>query len=156
MTDTQAQEAARLAEMIRAAMPDSYEPQAITDDDARTMVLAQEHLGTDNVATVGVAGVLAFADALLRSQAARIAELESRVHTCGPTCSKAGCINRRLTAERDALRAELARMREPLSDDAILHGFCKTPHTNQFVGAFKAGVRFAEAAHGITKTGGGV
>lgn len=57
---------------------------------------------------------------------------------------------RRLTTEIDALRAELARMREPLNDDAILHGFCKTPHTNQFVGAFKAGVRFAEAAHGIT------
>ena len=41
----------------------------------------------------------------------RIAELESRVHTCGPTCSKAGCINRRLTAERDQLRAEVERLR---------------------------------------------
>lgn len=45
--------------------------------------------------------------ALLRQQAERIAELESRVHTCGPTCSKAGCINRRITAERDQLRSEL-------------------------------------------------
>lgn len=51
------------------------------------------------------------AAALLRQQAERIAELESRVHTCGPTCSKAGCINRRLTAERDQLRAEVERLR---------------------------------------------
>ena len=49
--------------------------------------------------------------ALLRKQAERIAELEARVHTCGPTCSKAGCINRRLTAERDTLRAEVERYR---------------------------------------------
>lgn len=49
--------------------------------------------------------------ALLRKQAERIAELEARVHTCGPTCSKAGCINRRLTAERDTLRAEVERLR---------------------------------------------
>ena len=42
-------------------------------------------------------------------QAERIAELEARVHTCGPTCSKAGCINRRVTAERDQLRAEVER-----------------------------------------------
>ena len=48
--------------------------------------------------------------ALLRKQAERIAELEARVHTCGPTCSKAGCINRRLTAERDTLRAEVERL----------------------------------------------
>ena len=47
----------------------------------------------------------------LRTQAARIAELESRVHTCGPTCSKAGCINRRVTAERDTLRAEVEMLR---------------------------------------------
>lgn len=107
MSDAQAQEAARLAEMIRVAMPDSYTPQPISDDDARTIVLAQEHLGTANVAAAGVASILAFANALLRSQAARIAELESRVHTCGPTCSKAGCINRRLAAEVEALRAEL-------------------------------------------------
>ena len=47
--------------------------------------------------------------ALIRKQAERIAELEARVHTCGPTCSKAGCINRRVTAERDQLRAEVER-----------------------------------------------
>lgn len=44
-------------------------------------------------------------------QAERIAELEARVHTCGPTCSKAGCINSRVTAERDQLRAEVERLR---------------------------------------------
>ena len=48
---------------------------------------------------------------LLVKQAERIAELEARVHTCGPTCSKAGCINRRLAAERDTLRAEAERLR---------------------------------------------
>ena len=44
-------------------------------------------------------------------QAERIAELEARVHTCGPTCSKAGCINLRLAAERDTLRAEVERLK---------------------------------------------
>lgn len=48
---------------------------------------------------------------MLMQQAERIAELESRVHTCGPTCSKAGCINRRITAERDRLLAEVERLR---------------------------------------------
>lgn len=52
------------------------------------------------------------ARATVRQQAERIAELEARVHTCGPTCSKAGCINRRVTAERDQLRAEVERLRE--------------------------------------------
>lgn len=51
------------------------------------------------------------AAALLRKQAERIAELEARVHTCGPTCSKAGCINLRLAAERDTLRAEVERLK---------------------------------------------
>lgn len=51
------------------------------------------------------------ARATVRQQAERIAELEARVHTCGPTCSKAGCINRRVTAERDQLRAEVERLR---------------------------------------------
>ena len=51
------------------------------------------------------------ARATVRQQAERIAELEARVHTCGPTCSKAGCINRRLAAERDQLRAEVERLR---------------------------------------------
>lgn len=46
-----------------------------------------------------------------RGRIAGIAELEARVHTCGPTCSKAGCINRRVTAERDQLRAEVERLK---------------------------------------------
>lgn len=46
-----------------------------------------------------------------RGRIAGIAELEARVHTCGPTCSKAGCINRRLTEERDQLRAEVERLK---------------------------------------------
>lgn len=54
-------------------------------------------------------GLAPSAAALLCQQAERIAELEARVHTCGPTCSKAGCINRRLTEERDQLRAEVER-----------------------------------------------
>lgn len=56
-------------------------------------------------------GLAPSAAALLCQQAERIAELEARVHTCGPTCSKAGCINRRLTTERDQLRAEVERLR---------------------------------------------
>lgn len=55
-------------------------------------------------------GLAPSAAALLCQQAERIAELEARVHTCGPTCSKAGCINRRLTTERDQLRAEVERL----------------------------------------------
>ena len=46
-----------------------------------------------------------------RGRIAGIADMESRVHTCGPACSKAGCINRRLTDERDKLRAEVERYR---------------------------------------------
>lgn len=54
-----------------------------------------------------ITGTLQMCADEIDTQAARIAELESRVHTCGPTCSKAGCINRRVTAERDQLRAEV-------------------------------------------------
>lgn len=130
MTDTQAQEAARLASLLDA----------------------------EQVRTVDVDVMHSQAAALLRSQAARIAELESRVHTCGPTCSKAGCINRRLTAERDALRAELARMREPLSAEALAdkcESWLQLGGATNVVDAFEAGYRECEA-HGITKTGGGV
>lgn len=45
--------------------------------------------------------------------------------------------------------------REPLTDDAILDAFCHTPGIHQFVQAFKAGVRFAERAHGIHSRGEG-
>lgn len=64
------------------------------------------------------------AAALLRSQAARIAELER----------------------------ELARMREPLSDEWI-RALCKESWVFDTVQKW---VRAVEAAHGITKTGGGV
>ena len=37
----------------------------------------------------------------------------------------------------------------PLTDDVIVEAFCKAPHQTQYVAWFAAGVRFAEAAHGI-------
>ena len=40
--------------------------------------------------------------------------------------------------------------RVPLTDDAILDAYCKAPDMRQYITAFKAGARFAEAAHGIT------
>ena len=39
----------------------------------------------------------------------------------------------------------------PLTQQQVVDGFCKTPHQTQYVAVFDAGVRFAEAAHGITK-----
>jgi hypothetical protein len=39
----------------------------------------------------------------------------------------------------------------PLTQKQVVDGFCKTPHQTQYVAVFDAGVRFAEAAHGITK-----
>ena len=38
----------------------------------------------------------------------RIADLELHIHTCGPTCERAGCVNARL---RDALTLIAAPMR---------------------------------------------
>jgi hypothetical protein len=38
---------------------------------------------------------------------------------------------------------------QPLTDEDVLNAFCTTPNIHQFVSAFKAGVRFAESAHGI-------
>lgn len=129
MTDTQAQEAARLADEV----------------EANVLAMMNRQMTVGKMPVEPIIRLVQSA----RSQAARIAELE-KAHAIAVE------IGAQYAADREALRAELARMREPLSDDAILHGFCKTPHTNQFVVAFKAGVRFAEAAHGITKTGGGV
>jgi hypothetical protein len=40
-------------------------------------------------------------------------------------------------------------VRKPLTDEEILNEYCATPNIHQFISAFKAGVRFAEAAHGI-------
>ncbi|WP_294636580.1 hypothetical protein [uncultured Aquabacterium sp.] len=89
------------------------------------------------------------AAALLRSQAARIAELEkaSERMTNNRDMWKGQC-------ERQA--AELARMREPLTDVEIRDiGALQDPRVvvHREVLAF---ARAVEAAHGITKTGGGV
>jgi hypothetical protein len=45
----------------------------------------------------------------------------------------------------------VASPRVPLTQQQVIDGFCKTPHETQYVANFEAGVRFAEAAHGITK-----
>jgi hypothetical protein len=40
--------------------------------------------------------------------------------------------------------------RQPLTQTEVVEGFCKTPHSVQYVSVFDAGVRFAERKHGIT------
>ena len=42
-----------------------------------------------------------------------------------------------------------AAQRKPLTDEEIMDAFCITPNIFQFVQAFKAGARYAEAAHNI-------
>jgi hypothetical protein len=42
-----------------------------------------------------------------------------------------------------------AQHRKPLTDGQIADTFCKAPHQTQHVAWFAAGVRYAEAAHGI-------
>jgi len=42
--------------------------------------------------------------------------------------------------------------RKPLSDEEIVETFCKAPHQTQHVAWFAAGVRYAEATHGIKET----
>ena len=42
-----------------------------------------------------------------------------------------------------------AAQRKPLTEDQLMDAFCITPNIFQFVQAFKAGARYAEAAHGI-------
>ena len=39
--------------------------------------------------------------------------------------------------------------RKPLTEDQLMDAFCITPNIFQFVQAFKAGARYAEAAHNI-------
>lgn len=39
--------------------------------------------------------------------------------------------------------------RKPLTDEQIAETFCKAPHQTQHVAWFAAGVRYAEAVHGI-------
>lgn len=144
MSDTQAQEAERLAEWLEADACDLQTPRE--------------------------------AAALLRSQAARIAELEaarfayaSEFGVDDEGLPDKGSIHaniRAIKAERDALRAELARMREPLSDeqiDALRVESAKAMQSIADRGLIPAPevcdedlVRRVEAANGITKTGGGV
>jgi hypothetical protein len=57
---------------------------------------------------------------------------------------------RNMQEQRDALAAKLV----PLTQEQVVEGFCKTPHQVQYVAVFDAGVRFAEAAHGIQAKGG--
>lgn len=88
------------------------------------------------------------AAALLRSQAARIAELEKAIErmTNNRDMWKGQC-------ERQA--AELARMREPLSDERIAECINKAK-TSLFDRDGTTSFRIAravEAAHGITKPG---
>lgn len=89
------------------------------------------------------------ADAVIASQAARIAELE-KAHSIAVE------IGAQYAADRDALRAELARMREPLSAEALAdkcEAWLQLGGATNVVDAFEAGYRECEA-HGITKTGG--
>ena len=58
-------------------------------------------------------------------------------------------INHDYTAERQVLEAELARLFTPLSQEAIVQGFCSEPHDVQLVSVFRSGVRWAEKQHGI-------
>jgi hypothetical protein len=53
------------------------------------------------------------------------------------------------TIARQAPPAQTAPV--PLTQQQVVDGFCKTPHQTQYVAIFDAGVRFAEAAHGIPK-----
>ena len=114
MTDTQAQEAAQLAALLDA----------------------------EQVRTVDVDVMHSQAAALLRSQAARIAELEKAIErmTNNRDMWKGQC-------ERQA--AQLARMREPLTDVEIRDiGALQDPRVvvHREVLAF---ARAIEAAHGI-------
>jgi|GEM_PF-940329 len=52
--------------------------------------------------------------------------------------------------ERDERLAELRPAVEPIPERDVVDAFCKEPHRTQYVSVFFAGVRFAEAHHGIT------
>lgn len=68
-----------------------------------------------------------------------------------PNISEAQAIWNRRPA---SLLAESGAAREPLTDAEIVDAYCVTPTPHQFVEAFKAGVRHAEATHGITTING--
>ena len=52
---------------------------------------------------------LALLKSLLNRTVAERDHLRNSLHTCGPTCSKAGCVNARLSAEIVALRLDAER-----------------------------------------------
>ena len=54
----------------------------------------------------------------LASQAAEIERLSQHIHTCGPNCTKAGCMNKELRAENQRLRemVDLAFVAHPNLD----------------------------------------
>ena len=62
-------------------------------------------------------------------------------------CEQLDAVNKEL-AETIARQAQ----RQSLTQAEVVDGFCKQPHDVQFVSVFDAGVRFAEAAHGIKGT----
>jgi len=49
-----------------------------------------------------------------------LANARADIHSCGPTCTRAGCVNARLQADvlllRDALGSSVHAMRAPLDD----------------------------------------
>ena len=55
-----------------------------------------------------------------------------------------------LAAQRPWVHATPWRV---LTDEQIVETFCKAPHQTQYVAWFAAGVRYAEAHHGITEKG---
>ena len=72
--------------------------------------------------------------------------------------SKRQAAKAKLTNEADTLLivyqrgfsdGKAAAQRKPLTDEEIMDAFCITPNIFQFVQAFKAGARHAEAAHNI-------
>lgn len=69
-------------------------------------------------------------------------------------CSEGLCPNKTACGAAQAcLYAAPQPAKQPLTQQEVVDGFCKTPHQVQYIAVFDAGVRFAERAHGI---GGGV
>lgn len=142
MSDTKAQEAERLAEWLQAAVQ-TY-PQMSEDEPGGYCTEVDQ--------------VMDEAAALLRTQAARIAELE-KAHAIAVE------IGAQYAADRDALAAELARMREPLPVQAAVElvsahqkaaielGQEMVDDNHQILIAARVALIDALTAHGITKTG---
>jgi hypothetical protein len=144
MTDTQAQEAARLAALLDA----------------------------EQVRTVDADVMHSQAAALLRSQAARIAELDEQIAELRKSLQREAQRTHdrnveiiELHGENKALRAELARMPEPLPVQAAVElvsahqkaaielGQEMVDDNHQILIAARVALIDALTAHGITKTG---